>query len=208
MKFHSAPGSDVGLINGCCAFILFNQATRQGRYFRGDETDSLIAELNERTKKLIEGLGLTFDENSVENAPYVCEAIRFMIEEAPISTLEIANKQLEAMGVQQLASMNDLPQPLTDGVADRFFLMELLGHERKMHRRPLGERLRDAINAAINNVDENGTIVAPLMVIPLDADGEPDMDNAHKYAPGTEAYEEIRKQVIEPNRVPGNGTVH
>lgn len=48
------------------------------------------------------------------------------------------------------------------------------------------------------------------MVIPLKEDGSLDYDRAAEYAPGTEAYEAVRRQVLpdEPNLVPGNGTVH
>jgi len=206
MNYLTAKASDTGIIIGCCAMVLFNTATRQGRYFRGEEIEPMRDKIVERAEATMASLGVTKDDDEVKLAPFLCEAVRLFIEEAPISTEEIANIVLGHLDRPPI-KLDALPEKLADGNADRHFLMDLMGVEYRKHRNNMGRRLASVIEEAIKGVlPSDGPV--PMLVIPLDKDGEPDMDRAHEYAPGTEAYDEIVKQVIEPNRVPGNGTVH
>lgn len=216
----------IKVFKSCCLGLVFNLHTNQCRLFENKELDDLANNLREKaaTARLDPDITL----QSLDELLHGFMEAEMM--KAPASPEEVIARLVERLGLPPL-DMSKLPVPLDTAELRLAFIASLMEEDGARHRaakKAFGGMLKGALANALTGSTElaealvkaqamgdgaeapDGAVVAPLMVIPLKEDGTPDTERLAEYAPGTEAYEAVRRQVLpdEPNLVPGNGTVH
>lgn len=208
----------IKVFKTCCLGLVFNMQTNQCRLFENKELDDLANNLREKaaTARLDPDITL----QSLDELLHGFMEAEMM--KAPASPEEVIARLVERLGLPPL-DIDKLPVPPNTAELLVAFIVSLMDEDGSRHRASkmafanalqASTTLSEAIAKAQGQGDgaeaPDGAVVAPLMVIPLKEDGTPDTERLAEYAPGTEAYEAVRRQVLpdEPNLVPGNGTVH
>lgn len=208
----------IKVFKTCCLGLVFNMQTNQCRLFENKELDDLANNLREKaaTARLDPDITL----QSLDELLHGFMEAEMM--KAPASPEEVIARLVERLGLPPL-DIDKLPVPPNTAELLVAFIVSLMDEDGSHHRAAkmafanalqasttLSEAIAKAQGQGDGSEAPDGAVTAPLMVIPLKEDGSLDYDRASEYAPGTEAYEAVRRQVLpdEPNLVPGNGTVH
>ncbi|AJD82988.1 hypothetical protein PJWF_00095 [Achromobacter phage JWF] len=225
----------VQVIMTCCAALIYNATNNTARFYYGQKKEALqhvirdfvmakMAEHQQDDPNLIPGL-----------KDMVVDLATKTLAENPDTIQNVSDSLLLSLG-RTPVSLSGMPVQLTTPELTFSYLNQLMEMSHMLHQEARmrrytalatdGDVLRQAMERAVaNTASQDGAdgVSEAMAIIPLKADGSPDLDRLDQYAPGTELYEAIREgmgleatraaddaapPVIEPNRVAGNGTLH